>query len=73
MVLPTAKTDVGSRIAGLRPGADAYLAYLRTLRTLPLHKAKLLPKMTDMNMSEAACEGGGNDPKYFSRVFSEQF
>ena len=38
-----------------------------------LHKAKRLLETTDMNVMEAAYEVWFNDPKYFSRVFSEQF
>lgn len=44
--------------------------YLRSLR---LHRAKELLQSSDMNVSEVAYKVGFNDPKYFSRVFSEVF
>ncbi|MCB0578420.1 MAG: response regulator, partial [Phaeodactylibacter sp.] len=44
--------------------------YLRSLR---LHKAKELLQTSDLNVSEVAYKVGFNDPKYFSRVFSEEF
>ncbi len=138
IILLTAKADVESRIAGLRRGADAYLAkpfnqeellvmvanlleirrklqakyrqsavlgdadlnaeeigrqigmsrsvlyaklsaltglsfnlYLRSLR---LRKAQdLLLRHAEMNVSEVAYEVGFNDPRYFMRVFAEEF
>jgi signal transduction histidine kinase/DNA-binding response OmpR family regulator len=48
----------------------SFNVYVRTLR---LQKAKTLLESTDLNVSEVAYEVGFNDPKYFSRVFSEQF
>jgi AraC-like DNA-binding protein len=48
----------------------SFNVYVRTLR---LHKAKHLLETTAMNVSETAYEIGFNDPKYFSRVFAEQF
>lgn len=44
--------------------------YVRRLR---LHKARHLLETSEMNVSEVAFETGFNDPKYFSRVFSEEF
>ncbi|MBL4663390.1 MAG: response regulator [Flavobacteriaceae bacterium] len=44
--------------------------YLRTLR---LNKAKILLLDDSLNVSEIAYEVGYNDPKYFSRIFSEEF
>lgn len=44
--------------------------YLRTLR---LNKAKALLLNSSLNVSEVAYEVGFNDPKYFSRIFSETF
>ena len=44
--------------------------YVRKLR---LAKAKELLRSGQMNVSEVAYEVGFNDPKYFSRVFAEEF
>ena len=44
--------------------------YLRTLR---LNMAKELLVNSSLNVSEVAYEVGFNDPKYFSRIFSEAF
>jgi len=44
--------------------------YLRKLR---LQKAKELLLTTEMNVSEVAYEVGFNDPKFFSRVFAEEY
>lgn len=44
--------------------------YIRLLR---LQRAKKLLQTTDLNISQTAYEVGFNDPKYFSRVFSEEF
>ncbi len=44
--------------------------YIRLLR---LQRAKKLLLTTDLNVSQAAYEVGFKDPKYFSRVFSEEF
>jgi signal transduction histidine kinase/DNA-binding response OmpR family regulator len=44
--------------------------YIRSLRLL---RAKALMTSTAFNISEIAYEVGFNDPKYFSRVFSEEF
>ncbi len=44
--------------------------YVRKLRLI---KAKELLSASQMNVSEVAYEVGFNDPKYFSRVFSEEF
>ncbi|MEQ1747646.1 MAG: helix-turn-helix transcriptional regulator, partial [Saprospiraceae bacterium] len=44
--------------------------YLRSLR---LRRAQELLKNPDMNVSEVAYEVGFNDPRYFIRVFSEEF
>ncbi len=43
------------------------------IRHLRLHKSKELLKTSDMTISEIAYEVGFADPKYFSRVFSEEF
>lgn len=48
----------------------SFNVYMRSLR---LRKAKELLSTTGMNVSEVAWEVGFNDPKYFSRVFSEEF
>jgi CheY-like chemotaxis protein len=44
--------------------------YLRMLR---LRKAQELLRTSTLNISEVAYEVGYDDPKYFSRVFSEEF
>lgn len=44
--------------------------YLRSLR---LREAKHLLKASDLNVSEIAYKVGFNDPRYFIRVFSEEF
>ncbi|MCB9283379.1 MAG: response regulator [Lewinellaceae bacterium] len=44
--------------------------YIRSIR---LQHARHLLSTTDMNVSEVAYEVGFDDPKYFSRVFSEEF
>ncbi len=43
------------------------------IRDLRLQKAQQLLKQTTLNISEIAYECGFDDPKYFSRVFSEVF
>lgn len=54
-----------SALAGMPP-----MQYVRTLR---LAKSKNLLATGDMNVSEVAFEVGFDDPKYFSRLFSEAF
>jgi AraC-like DNA-binding protein len=49
------------------------LSFNLYLRSLRLHQAKTLLETTELNVSEIAYEVGFSDPKYFSRVFSEQF
>ncbi len=44
--------------------------YIRSVR---LQRARSLLSSTDLNISEVAYEVGFDDPKYFSRVFSEEF
>lgn len=44
--------------------------YLRSLR---LRRAKHLLKTSNLNISEVAYQVGFNDPRYFIRVFSEEF
>ena len=43
------------------------------IRGMRLQKAKILLQQTQQNISEVAFEVGFNDPKYFSRVFTEAF
>ena len=43
------------------------------IRTIRLDKAKILLKQADLSISEVAYDVGFNDPKYFSRVFAEEF
>ncbi|MBL7790961.1 MAG: response regulator [Saprospiraceae bacterium] len=43
------------------------------VRKIRLQKAKQLLETTEMNISEIAYAVGFNDPKFFSRVFSEEF
>lgn len=45
----------------------------RYLRSLRLHKAQRLLSSSAMNVSEVAYAVGFEDPKYFSRLFSEEF
>jgi transcriptional regulator GlxA family with amidase domain len=45
----------------------------RYLRALRLQKAKELLSASKLNISEIAFAVGFEDPKYFSRVFSEEF
>ncbi|HZV70671.1 MAG TPA: ATP-binding protein [Saprospiraceae bacterium] len=49
------------------------LSTISFVRRLRLQKAKELLATTEMNISEIAYEVGFNDPRYFSRVFSEEF
>lgn len=49
------------------------LSFNLYLRALRLHRAKELLLNPEMNIAEVAFEVGFNDPKYFSRVFSEEF
>jgi transcriptional regulator GlxA family with amidase domain len=44
--------------------------YVRTLR---LQKAKELLLTTDLSIAEVAYAVGFEDPKYFSRIFSEEY
>jgi AraC-like DNA-binding protein len=43
------------------------------IRAIRLRKAKDLLLSTDLNITQVAFEVGFNDPKYFTRVFSEEF
>jgi len=43
------------------------------VRSIRLLKAKELLQTTDLNVSEVAYEVGFSNPKYFSRIFSEEF
>jgi AraC-like DNA-binding protein len=45
----------------------------RYVRSLRLRKARELLSSSSMNISEVAYSVGFEDPKYFSRVFSEEF
>jgi len=49
------------------------LSFNLYVRSLRLRKAKELLQTSEMNVSEVAWEVGFNDPKYFSRVFAEEF
>jgi transcriptional regulator GlxA family with amidase domain len=49
------------------------MSMTRYLRTLRLSKARELLSTTALNISEVAYAVGFEDPKYFSRVFSEEF
>ena len=44
--------------------------YIRLMR---LEKAKILLKTSGLNISQIAYEVGFSDPKYFSRVFSQEY
>lgn len=44
--------------------------YVRSIR---LHHAKAILLKTDLNIAQVAFEVGFSDPKYFSRVFNEEF
>jgi len=43
------------------------------IRSIRLHKAKILLKNTDLTISEIAYDVGFSDPAYFSRSFSKEF
>jgi AraC-like DNA-binding protein len=43
------------------------------IRNIRLNRAISLLHYTDLNISEVAYEVGFGDPKYFSRVFSQEF
>ena len=43
------------------------------VRSIRLHKARLLLQTTDLNVSEVGYEVGINNPAYFSRIYSEEF
>lgn len=45
----------------------------RFIRSIRLQKAKELLQTTDSNISEIAYQVGFSDPRFFSRVFSEEF
>jgi len=62
------KTNLHNKLSALT-GLSTTI-YVRKMR---LHKAKELLGTTDMNISEIAYTVGFNDPKFFSRVFSEEF
>lgn len=49
------------------------LSFNLYVRKLRLNKAQKLLQTAGMNVSEVAYEVGFNDPKYFSRVFAEEF
>jgi signal transduction histidine kinase/AraC-like DNA-binding protein len=49
------------------------LSFNLYLRSLRLRKAQDLLRNSEMNVSEVAYEVGFNDPRYFIRVFSEEF
>jgi transcriptional regulator GlxA family with amidase domain len=49
------------------------LSISRYLRALRLRKAQELLADSSLNIAEVAYAVGFEDPKYFSRVFSEEF
>lgn len=61
------RTNLHHKITSLT-GKSA-MQYVRALR---LHKAMQLLENTELNVSEIAFEVGFDDPKYFSRVFTEE-
>jgi len=63
------RTNLHNKLTALT--GMSLMAYLRALR---LQQAQtLLRATTDLNISEVAYAVGFDDPKYFSRVFSEEF
>lgn len=57
----------------LKMNALTGMSTMYFVRTLRLQRAKTLLEAGQLNVSEVAWEVGFNDPKYFSRVFSEEF
>jgi len=49
------------------------LSPVQFIRTIRLQKAMLLLKSTQLSIGDIAFEVGFSDPKYFSRVFTEEF
>lgn len=49
------------------------LSITHFMRKIRLNNAKILLSQTDMTISEIAYSVGFNDPKYFTRVFGEEF
>ena len=49
------------------------LSSSKFIRAVRLKKARVLLLFTDLNIAEIAYSVGFGDPKYFSRVFSEEF
>ncbi len=43
------------------------------VRAIRLHRAKAILRSSDLNIAQVAFEVGFNDPKYFSRVFNEEY
>jgi DNA-binding response OmpR family regulator/two-component sensor histidine kinase len=61
------RTNLHQKITSLT--GKSVMQYVRALR---LHKARQLLENTELNVSEIAFEVGFDDPKYFSRVFTEE-
>jgi AraC-like DNA-binding protein len=62
------RTNLHNKISALT-GLSTTL-YVRKIR---LHRSKELLLGTSMNISEVAYAVGFNDPRFFTRVFSEEF
>ncbi|MBK7939688.1 MAG: helix-turn-helix transcriptional regulator [Lewinellaceae bacterium] len=62
------RTNLHNKLSALT-GLSTTL-YVRKLR---LHRAQELLQTTDATVSEIAYEVGFNDPKFFSRVYTEEY
>ena len=64
---------MGQTNLNLKLNALTGMPTMQYLRKMRLHRAKKLLGESNLNVSEIAWEVGFHDPKYFSRVFSEEF
>ncbi len=67
------QVGMGQTNLNLKLNALTGVPAMQYLRKMRLHRAKKLLLESNLNVSEIAWEVGFNDPKYFSRVFSEEF
>ena len=67
------KVGMGHTNLNLKMNALTGMPVTQFIRALRLQKAQTLLRTTDQTIAEIAYEVGFNDPKYFTRVFTEAF
>jgi signal transduction histidine kinase/CheY-like chemotaxis protein/AraC-like DNA-binding protein len=67
------KVGMGHTNLNLKMNALTGMPVMQYIRTIRLMRAKALLASAALNIAEIAYEVGFNDPKYFSRVFSDEY